>query len=189
VSGSNAALLGAVVLAALNTLGDFIWAHYIPRHRAVFGLLHGTLLLLALGLYLGILRRRPALGALGGALVGLAAAASYYALARVLGFSAMFVSWMALWLGFAFLDARLRGRVRAREPFIRGLAAAVGSGLAFYAISGIWTKPAPGGPSYPYHFLCWTIAFLPGFGALLLGAAAAATPKGSAPPRGPASRS
>lgn len=157
------------MLAALNTLGDFIWAHYIPRHRAVFGLLHGTLLLLALGLYLGLLRKRPALGALGGALVGLAAAAGYYALARLIGLSAMFLSWMALWIGFAVLDARLLQRlVPLGEALIRGAVAAVGSGLAFYAISGIWTRPRPGGPAYGYNFLCWTVAFLPGFMALLV---------------------
>ena len=162
-----ASLVGALLLAALSTLGDYVWARFVPAHRAVFGLAHGTLLLLALGLYLGLLRRRPGLGALGGAAVGLLAAASFYALARVIGQGALFVSWMALWLGFAGLDARLRGRVPAREVLARGVLAAVGSGLAFYAISGIWTNPAPGGPRYAFHFLCWTIAFLPGFAALL----------------------
>jgi len=166
--GAGAAVVGALVLAALSTLGDFVWARFGLRHRAVLGLAHGSLLLLALGLYLGILRRRPGLGALAGALVGLLAAASFYAIAPLLGYSAMFVSWMALWLGFAFLDGRLRGGVRPAEVLARGLLAAVGSGLAFYAISGIWTTHAPGGPSYPYNFLCWTIAFLPGFAALLI---------------------
>lgn len=169
LSGSNAALLGAVVIGAINTLGDFVWAHYIPRHRAVFGLAHGALLLMALGLYLGVLRRRPALGALGGALVGLAAAAGYYALVRLIGFSAMLVSWMALWIGFAMLDARLLQRlVPLGEALVRGVVAAAGSGLAFYAVSGIWTRPRPGGPDYGYNFLCWTVAFLPGFMALLV---------------------
>ena len=51
---------------------------------------------------------------------------------------------------------------------MRGVLAALTSGLAFYAISGIWTNPAPGGPNYAYNFLCWTIAFLPGFAALLV---------------------
>ncbi len=162
-----AALAGALALAALSTLGDFVWARYVPAHRALFGVAHGTLLLLALGLFLGVLRRRPLQGALAGALVGVLAALSFYAMAPLLGYGAMFVSWMALWMGFALLDARLRGRVRAREVLVRGAIAAVGSGLAFYAISGIWTNPSPGGPRYAYHFLCWTIAFLPGFAALL----------------------
>jgi len=79
------------------------------------------------------------------------------------------VSWMALWIGFALLDARVLQRdVPPREALVRGLIAAIGSGIAFYAISGIWTRPRAGGPSYGYNFLCWTVAFLPGFMALLL---------------------
>ena len=35
------ALLGAVVLGLLNTLGDFIWATFVQNHRMIFGLLHG----------------------------------------------------------------------------------------------------------------------------------------------------
>jgi hypothetical protein len=168
MSGLMRALVGALVLAAASTLGDFVWARFVARHRVVWGIAHGTLVLLALGVYLGLLRRRPALGALAGAGAGLLAAASFYALAPLLGYSAMFVSWTALWLGLALVDARLRGRARGGEVALRGLLAAAGSGLAFYAVSGIWTRPAPGGPDYPYHFLCWTIAFLPGFAALLL---------------------
>jgi hypothetical protein len=166
--GALRAVAGAVALAALNTLGDFIWARFVSAHRALFGLIHGTVLLLALGLFLGVLRGRPGRGALWGAVVGLLAAASFYALAPFLGYGAMFVSWMALWIGFALVDARLRGAVHAREVLARGLIAAVLSGAAFYAVSGIWTRPAPGGPDYAFHFLCWTIAFLPGLSALLL---------------------
>lgn len=168
MAGSAAALLGALVLAALNTLGDFVWARYVPDHRAVFGLAHGTLLCLGIGSYLGLLRRRPARGALGGAAVGLLAAAGFYALAPLAGYAAMFPAWMGLWVGFALIDARvLRGLRPSGEPLARGLLAAAGSGLAFYAISDIWIRPQPGGPRYAYNFLCWTAAFLPGFLALL----------------------
>jgi hypothetical protein len=170
MSGWLASLAGAFLLGALNTLGDFVWASLSLPHRTLFGLIHGAVLCLALGLYLGVRRRRPARGALGGALVGLASAGSFYLLAPRFGYRAMFVSWMALWIGFALLDARvLRGLAVNREALVRGLLAAVGSGLAFYAISDIWLRPTPGGPRYAYHFLCWTVAFLPGFLALLLG--------------------
>jgi len=163
-----AALVGALVLGALSTLLDFAWARLSLPHRAVFGLAHGTLLLLALGPYLGTLRGRPWHGSVAGALVGLLAAASFYALAPLLGYVAMFVSWMALWIGFALVDARLSGAPGSRAALARGLVAAVASGLAFWAISDIWLAPSPGGPRYAWNFACWTLAFLPGFAALLV---------------------
>lgn len=134
-------------------------------HRPTFGLLHGTLLCLGIGLYLGALRRRPVRGAVAGAAIGLGAAAGYYALATVMGYAAMFVLWMALWAGFGLLHGRGLGEplTSRGEALGRSALAAVGSGLAFYAISGIWTRPAPGPPDYAYHFSCWTVAFLPGF--------------------------
>ena len=99
-----APVLGALLLAALSTFGDFVWARFVPAHRVGFGLLHGTLLCLAIGLYLGAqARSRPARGALAGAAIGLSAAAGYYALAGPLGHFAMFPLWMALWAGFALL--------------------------------------------------------------------------------------
>ncbi len=122
MSAALPAVVGALLLGALNTFGDFVWARFISSHRAVFGLVHGTLLLMAVGLYLGVLRGRPAFGAVAGATVGLLAAASFYALAPLLGYSAMFVSWMALWIGFAFLDARLHGGAAPRETLLAGRA-------------------------------------------------------------------
>ena len=163
--------LGALLIAALSTLGDFVWAQWIPAHRAVFGLAHGTLLCLGIGLYLGALRRRLGAGALGGAAIGFGAAAGYYLLAPFVGYAAMFVLWMALWAAFALLVGRgLGGRAASDATLlVRGALAAIGSGLAFYAVSGIWTRPKPGGPNYAYNFLCWTLAFLPGFLPLLAG--------------------
>lgn len=160
---------GSLLAAALSTFGDFVWARYIPAHRPGFGLLHGMVLCLAIGLFLGAVRRQPIRGAAAGALIGLGAAGGYYLLARLMGYAAMFVLWMALWAAFGLLVGRGLGdpKSTAAAAVARGSLAAVGSGLAFYAISGIWTRPAPGGPDYAYHFLCWTAAFLPGFAALL----------------------
>lgn len=169
--GITSAAAGALIIAALNTFGDFAWARWITSHRAAFGLLHGTLLCLAIGLYLGALRRRAVRGALAGAAIGLGAAAGYYALAALMGYAAMFVLWMALWAAFGLLHGRALGEPRSSlgEALARGALTAVGSGLGFYAISGIWTRHAPGPPNYAYHFCCWTVAFLPGFLALLAG--------------------
>jgi hypothetical protein len=49
---------------------------------------------------------------------------------------------------------------------IRGLGAAVLSGLAFYLISGIWTRHDPGGPNYAWNLVAWSFAFFPGFAVL-----------------------
>lgn len=43
----------------------------------------------------------------------------------------------------------------------------IGSGLGFYLISGIWRPFDPEGWDYAVHFLSWTLAYLPGFVALL----------------------
>jgi hypothetical protein len=168
--GIAGAAAGALIIAALNTLGDFVWARWITSHRARFGLIHGTVLCLGIGLYLGALRRRPVRGAFAGAAIGLGAAAGFYALALLMGYAAMFVLWMALWAAFALLQGRGLGEPVSPpgEALGRGALAAIGSGLAFYAISGIWTRSTPGPPDYAYHFYCWTVAFLPGFLALLV---------------------
>jgi len=163
------ALLGSLWAAALSTFGDFVWARFIPSHRPMFGLIHGAVLCLGIGLYLGALRRLPVRGSLMGAAIGLLAAAGFYGLAPLVGYSAMFVLWMALWAAFGVLEGRGLGAPTTplAEAVVRGLLAASGSGVAFYLISGIWTRPSPGGPDYFHHFLCWTIAFLPGFSFLL----------------------
>jgi hypothetical protein len=171
-AGVVRALLGALLLAAASTLADAVWAHWILRHRPIYGLIHGSLLLLVFGVYLGVVGRTMRsflLGLLGGPAAGLAAASSYYLLARFLRYSAMFAAWAFLWVLLGIL-ARfvIPGGQSWRETLLRGIAAALLSGLAFYGISDIWLNHPPGGPNYLYNYLCWTWAFLPGFLALLL---------------------
>lgn len=163
------AIVGALLIAAVSTLGDFVWATWIPEHRAVYGMTHGTLLFCAIGLFLGTLAARPLAGAMAGAVIGAAGAGSFYLLSPVLGYSAMFVVWVALWMALGLLYARLSGtRIIRREVLSRGAIAAAASGLAFYAISGIWRPFDPRGWEYAVHFGAWTLAYLPGFAALLV---------------------
>src|SRR4029453_10678755 len=96
-------------IAAVSTLGDFIWAAGHLRHRTEYGLTHGTLLFLAIGLFFGVLARRPSLGAMWGAALGFLAAGSFYVLGPFVGYSAMFVVWIAIWVALAVLYARLAG--------------------------------------------------------------------------------
>jgi hypothetical protein len=157
-----AALSGAVLLGAANTLGDFIWAWGNVRHRVLYGVLHGALLLLCLGLYLGWLRGRTAIGALGGVVAGALAAGVFYALAPAIRWGALFAAWGALWIFVGLLDGVVLRRGHARAALSRGALAAAASSIAFFAIAGIWLEPRTGGPRYIVNFLSWTIAFLPG---------------------------
>jgi hypothetical protein len=169
VAALTVPLAGALFIAAVSTLGDFVWATWIPRHRPVYGLAHGTLLFLAVGAFLGVLTRQIVRGALMGAVLGLLAAGSFYLLAPLTGFSVMFVSWFAVWLALGFAYARLTGGTTPMQTVVlRGLAAATASGLAFYLVSGIWMPFDPAGWDYGWHFLAWTFAYLPGFAALLM---------------------
>ena len=167
--GITTALVASVSLAAVSTLGDFVWATWLPQHRVVYGLIHGTLLFCAIGLFLGTLAARAAAGAMAGAVIGALAAGAFYVLAPLVGYSAMFIVWIGVWMALGLLYARLSGvRPGAREVLARGAIAAVTSGLAFYLISGIWRPFDPKGWDYAVHFVAWTCAYVPGLAALLV---------------------
>ncbi len=99
MAGIGVSVGGALLLAAVSTFGDFIWAHFSLEHRPTYGLIHGALLCSVIGLYLGLLRKSFVRGTLGGAAIGFGAAAGFYGLARFAGMAAMFPLWMALWIG------------------------------------------------------------------------------------------
>jgi hypothetical protein len=168
-AGIGATIQGSLAIAALSTVGDFIWATWIPRHHPAYGLAHGTVLFLAIGLVLGVVAHRPAAGALAGALTGAVGTAVFYLLAPLVGYAAMFLVWIAIWVKLGVLGGWLKTRtLDLRAGLARGGIAAVTSGAAFYAISGIWRPFDPHGWDYATHFGAWTLAYLPGFSALLL---------------------
>jgi hypothetical protein len=162
-----AAAAAALFLGAIMTGGDFVWAYFGVRHSRTSGVVHGALMCLCIGGIIGARSGRIGAGLLAGPLIGVLAAGSFYALASTFGWGAMLPAWMLFWICFALLQHAL---VKETLPTTlgRGLVAAVLSGLAFYAISGIWTRPSPGGPDYLVHFVYWSFAFLPGFLALFL---------------------
>ena len=162
------AVLAALLLGAVSTFGDFVWANWQVRHRMVYGLAHGAAICLCIGAVIGARSGRFAAGAAAGPVVGLLAAGTFYLLAPMLRYSAMFPAWMLFWFCFSILQARLSGDRRLGPALARGLVAAVLSGLAFYMVSDMWTRPPRGGPDYPVFFLKWTFAFLPGFLALFV---------------------
>lgn len=168
-SGIVAAIAGALAIGAVSTFGDFIWATWIPQHRPVYGLTHGAILFCSIGLYLGFVAKRPATGAIAGALTGGLAAGSFYVLAPATGLPIMFVIWFAVWVVLGMLNEWLNARPAfSRAAIRRGLLAAAAFGVIFYLISGIWFPFDPEGWDYLAHFAGWTGAYFVGFGALVV---------------------
>src|SRR5262249_54567793 len=133
-----------------------------------YGFAHGLILFLTVGFCLGRPAGKPFAGAIGGAVVGLSSTGFFYLLQPFIGYSALFVLFVALWIELGLLAGRiLQQRDSMRTVLLRSVAAAVGSGLGFYAISGIWFPFNPKGWDYATHFVYWTMAYLPGFLALL----------------------
>lgn len=160
------AVLSALFVAAVATLADWVWASQLLSHRTWYGVVHGGGLCLAMGLAIGIPVRRPLTGAIGGLVAGILGAASFYLLAPMLRDAAMFASWCLLWIFLGYLDGPILRRTSTPAALVRGLAAAILSGVAFYAVSGMWTRWNPATINYFDHFVRWAIAVFPGFAAL-----------------------
>jgi hypothetical protein len=167
----RSALVGSILIAAVSTVGDFVWAELHLRHRVVYGLAHGVMLFLCIGAYFGWLAKQPLAGATYGAALGFAAAAMFYLLAPLAGYSVMFLVWAFIWIGLAAVTGRVLPADRAAwsSTIKRGVFAMVGSGIGFYLISGIWRPFNPHGWDYAVHLVSWTVAYLPAFIALLGG--------------------
>jgi hypothetical protein len=165
------ALMAAVALGMVMTLGDFLWEAFHIRHRMLNGLIHGATMCLCIGIAIGMRTRRAAVAAPAGLVIGVIAAASFYALSPRLGWGAMFPAWMLFWVLFALLQQRLRRNEPIGAAFVRGAVAAVLSGIAFYLISDIWIHESRY-PGIALRLAAWTFAFLPGFAALFYGARA-----------------
>jgi hypothetical protein len=163
-----AAIGAALFLGGVMTAGDFVWAYFDVRHSVWAGVAHGALMCLCIGAVLGFRAGRPVPALVAGPLIGVLAAIAFYALTSTFGWGAMLPAWMLFWICFALLQRFLLTESLHRAVG-RGVVAAVLSGLAFYAISGIWTRPSPGGPNYLIHFIYWSFAFLPGFLTLFAG--------------------
>ena len=161
-----AALLASLCLGAVMAAGDYVWAAMHIQHRVAYGLAHGAVMCLCLGIAIGVHVGRPAPATIAGPVIGVIAAGAFYLLAPWLRMTAMFPAWMLFWILFALLQQQLRGGGRVAAAAARGVVAAVLSGLAFYAISGIWTGPSHDEPVLAVRFGAWSFAFLPGFLAL-----------------------
>lgn len=156
-----------VFVALVATLGDFVWFEYGVVHTPAHGILHGAVLLLAVGLVLGDHARARARGAAGGVAAGVAGALVFYAVVGPAGYlGALVAAWVFMWIVLAAVAAWLHGELmRVRRWILPGALAAVGSGITFYLVSGIWTDH-PSARNYVWHLVAWTIAWAPGVFAL-----------------------
>jgi hypothetical protein len=157
------AVLSTVVVAAVATFGDWIWATYLSEHVAIAGMIHGALLCLAMGAMVARPHGRVVTGALAGIGIGLAAAALFYVLAPLLRYAAMFPAWFALWVLLAVLKHKLAPGTPLRWAITRGIISGVASGMAFYLVSGMWTRWNPQAIDYLDHGARWMFASAPGF--------------------------
>jgi len=158
-------LIGIVVVAAVSAAGDYVWYEIGVEHRMWAGILHGAVLLTAVGGTLGAASDRTVAGLPIGTVAGVAGALTYYALAPVLRSAAMMVAWASLWIVLALLDGRLvrRPSRSLRLCLIQGVTAALLSGVTFYlVVNSLWGRPPAGGRNYAVQFALWAIAWAPG---------------------------
>lgn len=162
-------LVGIMAVAAVATLGDYIWYTYGVEHRMSAGVIHGILLLTSVGLVLGVVRGRALKGLPIGAIAGLGGALAYYLLIATMDRrpygTAIPAAWVMMWLLLAALDGRwLRVPARAWGGVaIRGLVAAVLGGAAFYLVlTTLWGSPPATGRNYVVQFFAWAFAWAPG---------------------------
>jgi hypothetical protein len=156
------ALAAALALGLVMTAGDFVWAVLHIRHRVAYGLIHGAVVCLCIAIAIGVRAKQPVRAALAGPIIGVVAAAAFYALVTVMGWGALFPAWMLFWILFAMLQRQLRRDEGIGAAALRGLLAAILSGIAFYLISDIWIHEAQH-TNLALHFAAWSFAFLPGF--------------------------
>ncbi|MEM8932721.1 MAG: hypothetical protein AAGE94_16170 [Acidobacteriota bacterium] len=164
-------VVAAAFLGALSSLGDWIWFRFLTDGDPVAGIAHGAIFFVALAAVLGwsagtwAATRRLLLAL---PIAGVLLAAAFYPLYFVVGYlGSLLVTWVGMWITLAFAQrwARAEGE-SARRAVLRGVAAAIGSGLAFYLVKDMWTAPSPDGPDLVGHAWRWAFAFFPGLLAL-----------------------
>ena len=169
---------GILAVALAATLCDYTWYTLNVRHSIVTGIIHGAVLLTAVGAVLGFDAGKVVKGLPIGALAGVGGALIYYLLValvdrRTYG-AAIPASWFGMWLLVALLDGRWL-RAPQRRPWgeiaIRGVLAAVLAGIAFFLVMNtLWGRPPATGRNYFVQFAAWVVAWAPGLLALTIGA-------------------
>lgn len=172
----SVAVLGILFVAALATTADYAWYTYGLRHNIINGVVHGALLLTAVGAVLGASAAHVTRGMVIGALAGIGGALAYYVIVALAGGGtyglAIPAAWVVLWLLLAMLDGRWLRPTHVRrwsEVAVRGGLAAVLGGLSFAMVmQTLWGRAPAGGRSYVTQFAAWIVAWAPGILILVL---------------------
>lgn len=177
-------LAGILLVAAAATLADWVWYTFGVRHDVAAGLIHGALLLTVVGGVLGAAAGRTLKGLPIGAVGGIGGALAYYVIVALVDDrpygAAIPASWVAMWLLMSLLEGRWLRAAAPRpwlEILVRGVAAALLGGVAFYLVVGtLWGAPPESGRNYLRQFAAWAVAWTPGLLALTAGRVPARSP-------------
>ena len=166
---------GILVVAAIATVGDWVWYTFEVCNGITAGVIHGAVLLTSVGGALGGASGRLLRGLPIGTLSGIGGALAYYVFVAAFGEraygAAIPAAWVVTWLLIAILEGRWISLTRRSWLAIagRGTAAAVLSGIAFYLVlDQLWGAPPPEGRNYALQFAAWAAAWAPGLLALTL---------------------
>ena len=165
-------IIGILAVAAVSTIGDYVWYEIGVPHEMSFGIAHGALLLGSVGAVVGAAARRTAMGALLGAVSGVGGALVYYFAATMHGRTfAMLAGWTTVWLLMSVFNARVLRAPRSSwaEAIGRGVLAAIVAGLGFYLVLNVlWGRPPATGRNYLLQYGAWLVAWAPGILAVAL---------------------
>lgn len=165
--------IGIFGVALVATLADYTWYTLHVQHSIVTGIVHGAVLLTAVGLVLGFDAGRIVRGLPIGTSSGIGGALIYYLLValvdrRTYG-TAIPAAWVSMWLLIALLDGWWLREPRRPwvEIAVRGVLAALLGGVAFYLmLNTLWGRPPGTGKNYFVQFAAWAVAWAPGLLAL-----------------------
>ena len=163
-------ILGILFVAAVAVAGDHVWFAVGAQNEAAAGSMHGAALLGAVGLVLGWLSGRILAGVATGIAAGVGGALAYYAIAAAVGgpgmsLPAMVAAWAAVWIVLAVCDGRFLRKTSPRpwaETVMRGTAAAVLGGIAFYLMFPFFWGRASREYGDVVKLGAWMIAWAPG---------------------------
>ena len=168
-------ITGILFVAALATIADWVWYTFDVCQGIAAGVIHGAVLLTAVGGALGAASGRLLRGLPIGTLAGIGGALAYYFIVAAFDERAYGVAipaaWVVTWLLLAILEGCWIAPTRRSWLAIagRGTTAAVLSGIAFYLVlDQLWGAPPPEGRNYALQFAAWAVAWAPGLLALTL---------------------